>query len=379
MSYARELSRLRYGAGLTLVELLIALVMGLVLLAGVVTVFVANKQTYRHQDALARLQENGRFAINRMERDIRRAAGSGSCAPANPINTVQFDGGSCPSNQLTPLGSDAIYGIDNVATTKSFGSGASAKTVKLGTDFLQLLIGIGGNCNIIRDIRPSAQMKVGATCQVADGDIVLVVSDLNCTRGAVFQITNTNIDIENPNPKKRQYEVIHNPGQGNNPVVQPGNCKGPEGKEIGAPFDGGFLVKIGYANYFVADTGRGVPALYVAETTSGNVPQELVEGVEDMQLLFGVGDPAPERMVEDYLTAQEVDAAAAWGRVRSIRVHLLLQSVDANALTRSNPIAETSFADFQNWRDTPNYKVDYGDRRWRQTYSATIGVRNRLP
>ncbi|MFC1665831.1 PilW family protein, partial [Pseudomonadota bacterium] len=48
--------------GFTLIELMVAMVIGLFLLAGLIQIFFAGKQTYRLGDGLSRLQENGRFA-----------------------------------------------------------------------------------------------------------------------------------------------------------------------------------------------------------------------------------------------------------------------------------------------------------------------------
>ncbi|MQM39532.1 hypothetical protein KBTX_03561 [wastewater metagenome] len=70
--------------GLTLIELMIALVLGLMLSAGAVQLFIANKQSYRLQDALARVQENGRFAVHRLSRDIRMAGYHDPLASAAP-------------------------------------------------------------------------------------------------------------------------------------------------------------------------------------------------------------------------------------------------------------------------------------------------------
>jgi type IV pilus assembly protein PilW len=57
--------------GLTLIEIMIALLLGVFLLGGVIGIFINTKQTYRVQDALSRLQENGRYAIEFIARDIR--------------------------------------------------------------------------------------------------------------------------------------------------------------------------------------------------------------------------------------------------------------------------------------------------------------------
>ncbi|MFK7831562.1 MAG: PilW family protein [Congregibacter sp.] len=60
----------RLQAGLSLIELMVALAIGAFLVLGVVTVFLANKDSARLENSLARLQENGRFAIDLMREDL---------------------------------------------------------------------------------------------------------------------------------------------------------------------------------------------------------------------------------------------------------------------------------------------------------------------
>lgn len=58
--------------GLTLVELMIALSVGLVLFAGVLTVFVGMRTTTAETSSYGELQENGRFAISVITEDLLR-------------------------------------------------------------------------------------------------------------------------------------------------------------------------------------------------------------------------------------------------------------------------------------------------------------------
>jgi len=59
--------------GLSLIEVLIALMLGVFLLGGVIQIFIINRQTYRTQENLARLQEDGRFALDLLNRYVRLA------------------------------------------------------------------------------------------------------------------------------------------------------------------------------------------------------------------------------------------------------------------------------------------------------------------
>lgn len=63
----------RYQNGLTLVEMMIALLIGTFLLIGTMTVFTQSRTNFRVADSMARLQENARFAMDVMEPDVRLA------------------------------------------------------------------------------------------------------------------------------------------------------------------------------------------------------------------------------------------------------------------------------------------------------------------
>jgi type IV pilus assembly protein PilW len=59
--------------GLTLVEIMVALTLGLVLIAGLLQLFVGTRQSYRTQENLSRVQENGRYALEFISRAVRIA------------------------------------------------------------------------------------------------------------------------------------------------------------------------------------------------------------------------------------------------------------------------------------------------------------------
>ncbi|OEC38817.1 hypothetical protein A7D27_20585 [Pseudomonas sp. 1D4] len=59
--------------GLSLVELMIGLTLGLILLLGIIQVFISSKQTFATNDAMAKLQENGRFALEFITQSARQA------------------------------------------------------------------------------------------------------------------------------------------------------------------------------------------------------------------------------------------------------------------------------------------------------------------
>jgi type IV pilus assembly protein PilW len=60
-------------AGMTLIELMVALAIGAFLMIGAITVFMQSRSTFRLTESVARMQENGRFALEVLEPDIRMA------------------------------------------------------------------------------------------------------------------------------------------------------------------------------------------------------------------------------------------------------------------------------------------------------------------
>lgn len=60
-------------SGLTIVEILVALVLGLFLTTGILSVYLGSKQTYRAMEAVSRSQENGRYAFDLLGRTVRMA------------------------------------------------------------------------------------------------------------------------------------------------------------------------------------------------------------------------------------------------------------------------------------------------------------------
>ncbi|MBN3562480.1 PilW family protein [Amphritea spongicola] len=58
---------------------MIAMVLGLFLMGGVIVVFIGSSQSFGHNEALSRVQENGRFALEIVAQELRNAGFKGSC------------------------------------------------------------------------------------------------------------------------------------------------------------------------------------------------------------------------------------------------------------------------------------------------------------
>jgi type IV pilus assembly protein PilW len=148
-------------AGMTLIEIMIALLIGAFLIGGVLEIFINSRQTYRMQENLSRLQENGRFALDFLAHDIRMA-GYRECLTftvPTPI-TGTNDTGLDASDTITMQLSTSACGVPVTATAFStiiysvqLGAGgqpalfikndaAAAQELVEGIENLQILYGV---------------------------------------------------------------------------------------------------------------------------------------------------------------------------------------------------------------------------------------------
>ncbi len=107
---------------MTLIELMVALAIGAFLMIGAITVFMQSRATFRVTDSIARLQENGRFALDTLERDIRMAGFWGFTRRADLIDlragAADPDGignDGCGQNWLIDL-NNPVAGTNNANT-----------------------------------------------------------------------------------------------------------------------------------------------------------------------------------------------------------------------------------------------------------------------
>jgi type IV pilus assembly protein PilW len=108
--------------------------------------------------------------------------------------------------------------------------------------------------------------------------------------------------------------------------------------------------------------GSGLPALYRNN-------QELVEGIENIQVLYGE-DNNNDNTADSYVPAGT--AGLTMDNVVSIRISLVAFTIDDNVATQAIPY--TLFGDTVTPAAPP-----LGDRRIRRVFTSTIALRNRLP
>lgn len=352
--------------GFSLVELMIAITLGLMLMAGLVQMFLGSRVTFSTQQAISRVQETGRLAIEMISRDVRMAGFAGCLSRkvaggANLINTVQN-----PTSYLFNF-TDGVHGYTSAPASSSL-----SPTPLAGSHILTLTTLDGSTpASVVTVANTASDVFVRETAVIDDGcssgvnrfngfcpGDFLIISD--CESGVIFQVTS-------------YYNSGSNIGMLHAAAGAPGNAMASwdatDAMTI-LPEAGGFVNKINRVTYFVAQNTAGVPSLY--QNLNGQ-NLELLENVEKMALRFGIdttvnmdgtGDGSPD----EYKSIGDV-TSAQWNRVVSVRMELLIRSAEDNVVNEVSPYT---------FDGVTVAAADIADKRMRQVFVSTMGIRNRV-
>lgn len=339
--------------GLTLVELMVALTISLLIVLVIASLYLGNRQTFRVSDGQSRVHDSARVAFSFISRALRDAGFRG-CAGAvkAPVNALAS--ASAPAFDFAR----SVQGYDSEidGTAWNVALPAAIAGAATGSDVLLVRTLAGSMATVVAHpgvagAPGSGNLTLTPDSGFAANDIVLA-SD--CQGSAFFQlsavISSASSDV-----------LEHAAG----PVLPgPGNATA----ELGKEFAGGDLVKVATYAFFVGNNAAGVRSLYRQELSSvGAAPIELVDGVESLQLTYGI-DATDDRSADRYDRADVVESAANWANVVSVRVELLAGSSQDGVAT-----APMSYS--MDGVTTP-YTSD--DRRLRQVYTTTVALRNRV-
>jgi len=336
--------------GVTLIELMVGVAISLVVLSALTYIYVSSRGAYRGNEALARVQENGRFAMDLLTREIRQAGYAGCLTRGSTITDVRKN----QTVQFT-LGDKAVQGFEAGAGF-TVPTSPSGLTLKPGSDAIELSGLSGSIARIISAIDekglPNFKVNTNNT-GISNGDDMIVT---NCNDGVLSSRT----DNQSSDPN-----VVASPGTNTNTLVGYGY----ENRSIIARYE--------RTRFFIARTSASQPySLYRAAFESDGTPlspaEPLVENIEDMDALFGV-DTDNDGSADVYQDATVVNNANNWGNVVSVRLSLLARSTDNGAVLQPQPVF------FRTVSGTADIVPTGNDRYLRQTFTSTIALRNRLP
>ena len=332
----RPLRRTRALAlGFTVVELLVAMTIGLFVVGGASAAYVFNQRTRAELERGSRQVENGRYAMQLLADELRHAGYLGELNPrglAPPAAMPQ----ACENvlDELRAALTVPLQGVDDASAAPS-----CLGDVKPGTDIISIrrastcVAGTAG-CAPFSGGHPHIQVsRCGAETAIARFRFTAVAGDLD----------RTNRDCSTPAGAHR------------------------------------YLARI----YYLAsnnDAGDSIPTLKRAELNGNNWTIEaLVEGIENLQIDYGIdtdGNGAPDQYTSTPGSFGGCNTATCqvqnWSNVTAIKLNLLARNLEATPGHTDNRIYVLGIDS----AGTERTVGPFGDRFRRHSYSSTVRPNN---
>jgi type IV pilus assembly protein PilW len=375
------MSRIRQ-AGLSLIELMVAMVIGLILMLGVIQIFIASQAASRLSEGVARAQENGRFALDFLERDVRMAGHLG-CVNDQAHLTASMGEPRLNLGAATGSGSPldfsvAVQGYEAPATgpgaTLAVGAGSPPTALPTSISGLNPAPLAGSDILVLRYLAPEGVPVTGVAGSVLTMDATraqrlteggvsapTLFGIANCDYVDIFRgtlaggtVTATGVDLSRFSPQPQ-------------PTM---------------------LYRAESMVYYIG-TGANGPGLRRARANSAGtyaINEELVEGIENLQLLFGmdtttnispasapVGNITTLGVASSVTTLTNAAGAGQWRRVGQVQVGLVARSPGpATSPKPTDAAAKLGVLGLTYDQDAVT------DGRYRTSYEVSIALRNRL-
>jgi type IV pilus assembly protein PilW len=258
--------------GRSLIEVMIALALGLVILIAISSLFLTNRQTYRSTDDKARINEEGYLALSLISSNVRMA-GFGNLL--NPTARVTDPVTKLPS-AVTITNFTNAAGVAPIVL-----QGCANGFVNTGAATVACTAGTGADAILVRYVVS------------ADNANVSGAAPTDCL-GAAITITPATVSTS-LKPAAPAYYAVEN-------------------------------------RFFVQNSANGIPELY-CRGNGGTVPgaalvnpaQPLAENVELINITYGVSTTLGSQSVERYYPANTVPD---WNNVISARICLVVRSAN---------------------------------------------------
>ena len=342
-------------SGFSVVELMVSMTISLLLLAGVLSVMYTSRITYDENARVSRLQEYARASIELILRDLR-SAGNQGCA--RPIRPERFRNALTTPTALRYNFGRPVEGIEGTDGAWAPALDAAIASPTVGNDILV----VRSLVTTLPPLRTSAAFAGGAgsiPIQKPAGTgfpqgTPLVISD--CEFANVFANSAAVGTAGTTANVARATSAITPPA---------GAVAMPQNVAVNFPTyrAGSLVTAVETIVYYIrpSATGRG-PALW--RIVGNGAPQELVEGVERLEVQYGE-DTNADLLVDVYRDADEI---VNWDSVLSVSLAVLMRS----------PEEGLDEAGGQTWDMLGTEVGPFDDRRPRILFTTTAAVRNRV-
>ena len=318
--------------GLSLVELMISMLLGLFLSAGIVSAYLESKRNYFYEEQLARIQENGRYATRILTRELAMAGFFGGVLAMDAVipGTVGTD---CSNTDW------ALDGLNPVELINNF----SGQSVPVSLNFTPFTCLDGGAIQPFTDV-----LAIKRTMAEASLHRGVPAAGLTHSTGEIWYLRL--VDGSDPHWEKLRPVDLFDPEKSDPSLTY---------WEVSTKI---FFIRK-YSDS--GGAGDGIPTLCM-EILAGNsmTSRCLVEGVENMQLEFGI-DTDADGVANRYKVAP---TGAEMKHAVTAKIHLLLRSINA----------VTGHRDERTYALGQTILTAKRDAYLRRVFSTTVRLRNRI-
>jgi type IV pilus assembly protein PilW len=289
--------------GVTLVELMISMVLGLLVIAGAVSLTIGNRRAYSTSEGLSQVQESGRTAFELLARDIRQAGILGCDNRGRTANVL-----NASAWWQTWF---ALRGYDNLQTSAVAMGTARGNRVS-GTDALRTQGLQGQGMSIFSHNAGTSTIVVNNTSDAVVDDVMVACDFDHATIFQVRTVSGTN--------------TLTFASGGSTPGNSSGNLGFPAGTSYAFPRNS-LLSPLSATEWYIGrsgrttDTGRSLFRLRLARG-GALVTEEVVTDVFDMQITYRLSTGT------DFVSASSL-GTSDWANVVAVNVQLIAFSGDA--------------------------------------------------
>lgn len=364
-------AQLRQGqSGFSITELMVAMTIALIILAAVATMFVNANKAYNNRERSSRVQENGRFAMYYLFRDLRMTGYMGCQKDltdrlTNNLNTTTgFVFGT--ANIATP-----IEGIDDVTSSSTPAWSPSGSTTLPASVWNNTAAAVAKPDMItIRMVDTSSTDYVKSPMTSYTDNITInnpsnfknnpVVLVADCIKADLIQVSGTN-----------STQLLH---ATTCPIgVKPCNSTNQLSKQYGPQFGPSTTMVFPYTTrtYYISLNSNNpkVPSLYRDDnggSANGGTTVELVEGIESMKVLYGIA--TPPNIQPSYYRKASAMTTSDWANVVSIKIGILARTTNAKDTDTDN----------NTYNVNGTVIGPFNDNNSRRVFTATALLKNRI-
>jgi type IV pilus assembly protein PilW len=325
-------------AGFTIIELMVAMLLGLIVIAGITSVFLANQQVYRTNSALGDVQDSTRMSFEMLAQNIREAGLLG-CGNNGQVANVLEDGPNNSGTDWWANWGNSLMGYGSgTAANPALTVGTAAGNQVAGTDSLMILSAADIGLSVNTQTTSTTTFTLnGSSSDLVAGAIMIVCDPWQAT---IFRANSYTPGAGTTNPS-----ITYGQTFGGNTV----NCSTGLGYQTVCTAGGNAytyaanspIATLEANVWYIGTNPAGTTSLYLVNvntaTNAQNPPQEMVRGVTAMNITYNMTNAT------GFVTASNV---TSWTTVDAVQVKLTVEQISGpnagtNGTATTTPLTRT--------------------------------------